>query len=120
MTENNKNLIRDQERIRMQKYKQKLMEEKLPQQICQSQAIEPPVNSYKTQQSLRKAINRAARKLPYSVRKKAAVMKGLTKQAGFKIDEKLCQMLVVKLSPVRGGNNFSLIQICVYYAWHEK
>ena len=47
-------------------------------------------------------------------------MKGLTKQAGFKIDEKLCQMLVVKLSPVGGRNNFSLIQICVYYAWHER
>ena len=39
-------------------------------------------------QSLGKAINRAARKLPYSPRKKAAVVKGLAKRAGFKTDEK--------------------------------
>ena len=70
MTERHKNLIRDKEKIRKQKYRQNLKEKKLAQQICQSQATEPTVNTYKTSQSLGKAINRAARKLPYSPRKK--------------------------------------------------
>ena len=88
LTEKDKNLIRDKERIRKQKYRQHLKKQKLPQQICQSQATEPTVNTYKTSQSLGKAINRAARKLPYSPRKKTTVIKGLAKRAGFKIDEK--------------------------------
>ena len=88
MTERHKNLIRDQEKIRKQKNRQNLKENKLTQQICQSQATEPTVSTYKTPQSLGKAINGGARKLPYSPRKKAAVMKDLAKAAGFKIDEK--------------------------------
>ena len=88
MTERHKNLIRDKEKIRKQKYRQNLKEKKLAQQICQSQATEPTFNTYKTPQSLRRAINGAARKLPYSPGKKAAVMKGLAKAVGFKIYEK--------------------------------
>ena len=83
-----KNLIRDKERIRKQKYRQNLKEQKLAQQICEPQTTEPTVNTYKTTQSLGKAVNRAVTKLPYSPRKKAAVMKGVAKLAGFKIDEK--------------------------------
>ena len=57
LTEKDKNLIRDKERIRKQKYRQHLKKQKLPQQICQSQATEPTVNTYKTSQSLGKAIS---------------------------------------------------------------
>lgn len=65
-----------------------MKEQKLPQQICQSKVTEPTVNSYKTPQTLGKAINIAAKKLPYLPRIKVAVVKDLAKGAGFKIDEK--------------------------------
>ena len=52
LTERDKNLIRDKERIRKQKYRQNLKKQKLGQQICQSQTTEPTVNTYKTHNPL--------------------------------------------------------------------
>ena len=83
LIEKDKNLIRDKERIRKKNYREQLKEDKLPQLIGQSQAVEPTVNLYKTSQSIGKAANSATQRLPYSPRKKAAFIKCLVKLTGF-------------------------------------